>query len=362
MKNPLARRSRLALCSAASLLSLLASAAHAQDEAEPSSANNPQLKRALAKYPQADLNADGVLTMAEAKEIAALIGIDLSKGIPSPTKPAEGEIFKSNISYGPEARQVLDFWQPKSDKPTPVVVFIHGGGFKAGDKKDFANNPQMAQLRASLISQGIACASINYRFVNTTPLNEILRDGARAVQFLRSKSAEWNIDKNHFGALGGSAGAGMSLWLATRDDLADAKNSDPVLRESSRVGPVILVATQATYNFPRWNTFLDKPTFTQEPNEASKMFRLSSDEEFATTNGQALLKECDMLSWISKGEGPILAFLGKKPGSTATWNDYVHHPAHAREIKKVCDEAGADCRLVNNPGAETFTFFVENLK
>lgn len=327
---------------------------------EPSSQNNPKLKQALKKYPQADLNGDGTLSMEEAKEIATLLGIDLTKGIPG--GKTDGETFHSNIAYGPEGRQVLDFWQPRSETPTPVVLLIHGGGFKQGDKADFAKQSQVTQLRNVLLSQGIACAAINYRFISTTPLHLILRDGGRAVQFLRSKSKEWNIDKEKFGALGGSAGAGMSLWLATRDDLADPASTDPVLRESSRVGPVILVATQATYNFPRWESFLGKPGFEQKPNEASQAFHLRSDEEFSTPAGQALLKECDMLDWISPGEGPILALLDKKPGSTLTWSDYVHHPSHAREIKKACDKAGVDCQLVSDTKTETFAFFLKQLK
>jgi len=62
-----------------------------------------------------------------------------------------------------------------------------------------------------------------------------LGDAARALQFVRSKAAEWNIDKTRIGATGGSAGACSSLWLAFHDDLADPKSSDPVARESTRL-------------------------------------------------------------------------------------------------------------------------------
>ena len=43
-----------------------------------------------------------------------------------------------DAKYGPHQRNVLDLWKAKSDKPTPLVVFIHGGGFRAGDKSNLA--------------------------------------------------------------------------------------------------------------------------------------------------------------------------------------------------------------------------------
>ncbi len=84
--------------------------------------------------------------------------------------------------------------------------------------------------------------SIEYRFVDRgqaagvkPPVEWPLHDAARALQFVRSKAAEWNIDKTRIGATGGSAGACSSLWLAFHDDMADPKSSDPVARESTRL-------------------------------------------------------------------------------------------------------------------------------
>jgi acetyl esterase/lipase len=327
-----------------------------------SSENNARLRDALQKFPQADTDGDGILSLAEGLALAKFLGIDPATGL-ADAGAVEGVEFKSNITYGPKTREVLDFWQPtKSTTPTPVVILIHGGGFKGGDKTGISNEGPMVVLRNALLQQGIAVAAIDYPFVATTPLNEILHDGARAVQFLRSKSSEWNIDKAHFGALGVSAGAGMSLWLTTRDDLADAKNSDPVLRESSKIGPVVLIATQATYNLPRWDLFLGKPNFEQKPNEAAEMFHFPTNEDLRSAKGKAVLDESDMLAWLGKGDGPILAFIGKNPGSTDTWDAYVHNPLHAREIKKVSDQVGVDCEVITPTGPEALAFFVKNLK
>src|SRR5205085_1746747 len=67
------------------------------------------------------------------------------------------------------------------------------------------------------------------------PVKACLHDAARALQMLRSKAQEWNLDPPRVGATGGSAGACTSLYLALHDDLADPKSSDPVARQSSRL-------------------------------------------------------------------------------------------------------------------------------
>src|SRR5262249_38905238 len=66
------------------------------------------------------------------------------------------------------------------------------------------------------------------------PVKGPLTDAARALQFVRSKAAEWNLDKERIGASGGSAGACTSLWLAFHPDLADPKSAAPIAHESTR--------------------------------------------------------------------------------------------------------------------------------
>lgn len=67
-------------------------------------------------------------------------------------------------------------------------------------------------------------------FVDTAAL---LKEGI-ALQFVRSKAKEWNIDKTRIGAAGESAGDCSSLWLASHDDLADPESEDSVARELTR--------------------------------------------------------------------------------------------------------------------------------
>jgi acetyl esterase/lipase len=144
----------------------------------------------------------------------------------------------ADYAYGKEhERQKFDFWQAKSDRPTPVVLLIHGGGWVNGDKTGYGAN-----MIDPFLNEGISVASLNYRFIAQAmeqkvepPVKACLTDAARALQTIRSKAKEWNLDAKRVGSTGGSAGACTSLWLALHDDLADPKSSDPAARESSRL-------------------------------------------------------------------------------------------------------------------------------
>ena len=161
------------------------------------------------------------------------------KSVPQPTQ--------SEVRYGDHERHVLDFWQAKSDNPTPVAFVIHGGGWMGGSKERLH---RFADPNA-LLKAGISVVAINYRYVKqagdiTPPVKAPLHDAARALQFVRSKSTEWNLDRERIGAAGGSAGACSSLWLAFHDDLADAKSSDPVAKESSRLWCAAVTGAQTS--------------------------------------------------------------------------------------------------------------------
>lgn len=151
----------------------------------------------------------------------------------TPAIRAEDPKVLTNVPYGKHPRQVLDLYQAKSDTPTPVVFYIHGGGWRNGDKKINAK---------PFLDKGISVVAITYRFVQhgveekvEPPVKAPLEDAARALQFVRSKAGEWNLDKKRIGATGGSAGGCSSLWLAFHNDLADPKSVDPIARESTRL-------------------------------------------------------------------------------------------------------------------------------
>ena len=144
----------------------------------------------------------------------------------------------TDLPYGKHFRQTMDVWLADSDKPTPLVFYIHGGGWAAQDKMDIH---QHLDVRAFL-NAGISVASVNYRLLQDAsaanvnpPLQWPLNDAARALQYLCSKAGGWNIDKTRIGACGVSAGGCSSLWLAMHDDMSEPNSDDPIARESTRL-------------------------------------------------------------------------------------------------------------------------------
>lgn len=347
------------------LLLLVASAElRAQTNAEaPTSLNNERLRKGLAEHPEADTNKDGILTMQEG---LAFLSKMKKVSAAAPDMKKQGGITPTftDVAYGPHERNKLDFWQAKSDKPTPVVVFIHGGGFRTGDKSRWQNTPELKQL----LDKGVSCAAINYRYLTQAPVQDILHDAAHAVQFIRSKSTDWNIDKTHIAAQGGSAGAGTSLWLATRDDLADPTAIDPMLHESSRVCAAVINSTQATYDLTRWESFLGpvNPEWMKNEEEGPLFYGLKTLDDLKTEAGKKTLAECDMLRWISKDDAPILCTTGQPDGPITSRGQWLHHPKHAQEVKKVCDSCSVPCTIISDGAGKadnpTLTFLLSNLK
>jgi acetyl esterase/lipase len=163
--------------------------------------------------------------------------------------PSVPEPTLRGVSYGTHERHILDFWKAESATPAPLVFVIHGGGWQGGEKERVDRFVDVS----ALLKAGLSVAAINYRFVKMAeeegvkpPVKMPLHDAARALQFVRSKAAEWNIDKNRIGAAGGSAGACSSLWLAFHDDLAVPGSDDPVARESSRLQCAAVTGAQTT--------------------------------------------------------------------------------------------------------------------
>lgn len=181
------------------------------------------------------------LTQTQAADLMPVAARAQKPAPPAPTAP--------NVPYGTHERQVLDFWKAESVTPAPVVFFIHGGGWGAMDK---ANVHKMLDV-PRLLKADISVVAINYRYVQQAhaakiepPVKWPLEDAARALQFVRSKASEWQLDKQRIGACGGSAGACSSLWLALHDDMAQSQSDDPVARESTRLFCAAVVGAQTT--------------------------------------------------------------------------------------------------------------------
>ena len=304
---------------------------------EVTSENNDRLRKALKQYPEADTNKDGVLSMVEGLALLAKIKGGQSPGVSAADLAKNPPTF-ADVAYGPAERNKLDFWKAKSDKPAPVIVFIHGGGFTSGDKSKVRND----RILTDSLAAGVNFAAINYRYRIGVPLQDVLRDCARAIQFIRSKSAEWNVDKPRIASYGGSAGAGTSLWLAFHDDLADPQSSDPVLRESSRIVAAGANATQFSYDITKWKDLFseDNKKFGDSEEIWPAFYGLKSLDELRGPIGQKWCADCDMCGLITKDDPPVFLSTTMPGGPVKDRGHLLHHPLHAKAICDKCREIG----------------------
>ncbi len=264
-------------------------------------------------------------------------------------QPAQGNLpapTHKNVSYGPHERHVLDFWQTKADQPAPLVVFIHGGGFIGGSKDQIS-----PAVLKELLDAGISVAALNYRLISQAPLPAAHHDVARALQFLRSKAKDWNIDKSKVGAFGGSAGAQLSMYLAFHDDRADPRSTDPVARESTRLTCVATSGGQVTMDFDWWIKHV--PGYDKPLRDPLEPFGAKTKEEALAKN-----REIAALALLSKDDPPLFMTYGMAPNDPVPteaarargWK--IHHVVHGVELQKLCAKLGVEAHL-KYPGAKT---------
>ena len=249
----------------------------------------------------------------------------------------------ADVSYGPHARNVLDFWRAEGDGPRPLLVYIHGGGWTGGDKKH-----NVARIRPFL-EKGISCAAINYRLTGQAPLPAPVHDAARAIQFIRSKAGEWNIDKTRIALTGGSAGACTSMWILLHDDLADPKSEDPILRESTRVSAAAVAGGQTSIDprvIQRWlgPNVLKHRMICRAVGEQTIEGALENYEKH-----RALYVEFSPYNHLDGNDPPLFMSYGsnmKLPSQNAGHG--IHHPMYGVKLKEKADRLGHECHLLIN--------------
>lgn len=316
MQNPIcAGRNGLSCCLIVWAVVGAAAVSTAGAKTRITSKNNRQLRAALKKYPAADANKDGVLTVQEARAyMTGKMGHsktrdkDSSKGsadIKTTTVTGkDGTTTITNAKYGPHERNVMDLWLPKSDKPTAIVMYIHGGGFVGGDKSHGNRQP----MRRKCLDAKVAFATMNYRFKQHASFQEIMRDGARAIQSLRANAKQLNIDPRRIGVYGHSAGAIMSLWLGFHPDVASRSSRDRLGRYSSSVRVVGGLLT---------------PVGT----------------------------ESLALRYAGRGDPPVFQY--NKISFSQT--EDLHHPKHAIAVHKKCSQMRIRSVLLLKDGPKPFT-------
>jgi acetyl esterase/lipase len=267
----------------------------------------------------------------------------------APENPPVVKPTLAEVRYGPHERHVLDFWRAASATPTPLVFVIHGGGWQNGEKERVNKFVNVE----GLLAQGISVVAINYRLIKhaeaegvTPPVKAPLHDAARALQFVRSQAAAWNLDKSRIGATGGSAGACSSLWLAFHDDLADPKSADPVARESTRLFCAAVIGAQTTLD-P-----VQMKTWTPNSKYGGHAFGIPSFEAFLAARDrlQPLIAEYSPYHLVTKDDPAIYLVYSAPPALGQDQKDPTHTANFGVKLQEHCRSLGVACELMY-PGA-----------
>ncbi len=259
----------------------------------------------------------------------------------------------ADVHYGPDSHQVLDFYKAESKTPTPLMFFIHGGGWVAGHKTEVIGIKDV-------YLEGISIVSIDLRPIQDAlaakvnpPIEWPMHDAARALQFVRSKAAEWNIDKDHICACGSSSGACTSLWLALHKDMAKPHSTDPVARESTRVWCASVRMAQSSLDPAELVSWAPNSTYSGHafgffPNPQDLKTR---DDDFAgfLAHREDLLpwiKEYSPIAHVTSDDPPIYIWFRDVPQPAGKrQHDPTHTAVNGLKLQEKCKEVGVPCEI-----------------
>lgn len=263
-----------------------------------------------------------------------------------PLKPDHENI---NYSFGLFQRTELDLWLADSEKPTPLVIYFHGGGFVGGDKSSINQ-----QLLKKLLAEKISVAAVNYRLTGEAPFPAQMQDAGASIQFLRSLSGVFNLIPEKFGAIGGSAGGAISLWLGFNDDSNQPKNPRNIFphRISAKVQAVVATHAQTTLD-PREIMKLFDTNQLDPPIYA--LYRMESFDDISNPKFHNSFEWASPINHLDKNDPPVFLYYGQKndplpknsPGGV-----YIHHPKFGFLLKEKMDELDLECILKLSENAQ----------
>lgn len=245
-----------------------------------------------SNFARNDANKDGQLDKAELQELAKRLG--RAKADQGKSKGKGGAqrqqtmsteqllknapkdvVIEPDIAYRPGDSQAwrLDLVRPRDEggPPRPAIVFIHGGGWKSGDKR----TGTFLKGAIEYAREGYVCITVNYRLIDEAPFPACIEDVKCAVRWLRAHAGKYNLDPNRIGGYGNSAGAHLVAMLGLVKADAGLEGDGPYRDQSSLLQAVCASATPTDFSlFPRPRE--TDPKFTNDKRDRDKLAALSS--------------------------------------------------------------------------------------
>lgn len=220
----------------------------------------------------------------------------------------------------------LRLFVPTDVKNPPLIVYIHGGSWRAGSYRS-------CEL-ASLTEQGFAVASIEYRFTNVAIFPAQIHDCKGAIRWLRANAGKYGYDASRIAVIGTSAGGHLAVLLGTSADVADLEGTvGGNLDQSSRVAAVV------DYYGPT-DFVLRAKTHPERANaKGSSTFGLLGGPAIEKTE-QA--KRASGVTYVSPDDPPLLIIHGDK--------DKTVYLDQSESIRKAYEAAKLDVAMILVPG------------
>jgi acetyl esterase/lipase len=252
-----------------------------------------------------------------------------------PVSPAQAQqpavpdnvVFETGVEYSnPDNQHLqLDIARPKKgDGPFPVVLCIHGGGFRAGKRESYdAQCLRLAQ-------HGYVAATVTYRLAPKYPFPAAIHDVKAAVRWLRANAAKYQIDPTRVGVTGGSAGGHLAQFLAVTGDSKEFEGDGGNAGQSSKVNCVV--------------NFYGPSDFTKSYGksvDAAEVLPLFLGGNLETAREQHV--RASPLTWVSAKSAPTLCIHG-------TDDKYVAHEQAVWMVDKL-KAAGVEAELLTLQGA-----------
>lgn len=186
------------------------------------------------------------------------------------------------LSYGKDTLQKLDYWKPNKIG-SPLVIFVHGGGWKRGDKVNATGEEKSNHY----LQQGYAFASINYRLMPAATVEQQAQDVADAIAYLIVRSQSLGIDSKRIVLMGHSAGAHLSALVGTDTRYLEKAK----LKPNSLLGVIPLDG--ACYDVPlqivQGGEFMNDTYIEAFGSEKKRQLALSPTHHVVTPNAPAFL-------------------------------------------------------------------------
>lgn len=250
-----------------------------------------------------DRNRDGVVTAEEFQNRPRLQGL---RRVP------EGVKVLKDLEYAEVDGESLklDLYLPeKSDTKPPLLVWIHGGGWTKGSKAG------INRIFTRLTAEGYAAASIDYRLEGLASHPKQIHDCKGAIRWLRANAEKYGYDVSRIGVGGGSAGGHLVLLLGFSNGVEELEGKvGGNLDQSSEVHAVVDL-----YGPSDLELFAEKR------------------ERFRRDKAKDLLKSVSPVSYLTKGDPPVLIFHGDKDGLVPL--------SQSEHLKKECEATGVECTL-----------------